>query len=72
VFLGEGPPPQHVADAMHGAWTSFVRTGDPNFEALPHWPAYDLERRATMVFNDVSEVVDDPAGAERRLWDGRR
>ncbi len=72
VFLGEGPTPQHLADAMHAAWTSFVRTGDPNCEALPHWPAYDLERRATMVFNDVSEAVDDPGGAERRLWDGRR
>jgi para-nitrobenzyl esterase len=72
VFLGDGPKPQHVADAMHAAWTSFIRTGDPNCEAVPRWPAYDLERRATLVFNDVSEVVDDPAGAERRLWDGRR
>jgi para-nitrobenzyl esterase len=72
VFLGEGPKPQHVADAMHGAWTSFIRSGDPNCEALPQWPAYDLERRATMVFNEASEVVDDPAADERRLWDGRR
>jgi len=72
VFLGEGPTPQHVADAMHAAWISFIRTGDPNCEVLPHWPAYDPKQRATMVFNDVSGVVDDPSGAERRLWDGRR
>jgi para-nitrobenzyl esterase len=72
VFLGEGPKPQHVADAVHAAWTSFIRTGDPNCQVLPDWPAYDLERRATMVFDDVSRVVDDPSGAERVLWDGRR
>lgn len=72
VFLGEGPTPQHVADAMHAAWTSFIRTGDPNCGALPDWPAYDTKRRATMVFDNVSQVVDDPSSAERRLWDGRR
>ena len=72
VFLGEGPTPQHVADAMHGAWTSFVRTGNPNCGALPDWPPYDTERRATMVFDDMSAVIDDPGGAERQLWDGRR
>jgi len=72
VFLGEGPTPQHVADAMHAAWTSFIRTGDPNCDALPDWPAYDTRRRATMVFDNVSEAVDDPSSIERRLWDGRR
>ncbi len=72
VFLGEGPTPQHVADRMHAAWTSFIRAGDPNGDALPDWPAYDTHRRATMVFDDASEASDDPGGVERRLWDGRR
>ncbi len=71
VFLGEGPTPQHVADMMHAAWTSFIRTGDPSCEAA-HWPAYDTGRRPTMVFGDAGGVVDDPDGAERRLWDGLR
>jgi para-nitrobenzyl esterase len=72
VFLGEGPRPQHIADVMHAAWTAFIRTGEPSCEALPDWPAYDLERRPTVVFADDSRVVDDPAGDERRAWDGRR
>jgi para-nitrobenzyl esterase len=72
LFLGKGPAPQHVADTMHGAWTSFIRTGNPNCGTLPDWPPYDSKRRATMVFNDTTAVTDDPGGAERRLWDGRR
>ncbi len=62
-----GPnPPQLVADAMHGAWVAFARTGDPG------WPKYDLSRRATMRFDTTSEVVDDPRPAERALWEGLR
>ncbi len=68
VFLGEGPLPQHVADVMHPAWISFIRSGDPATEALPEWPVYTSERRATMVFNNESELVEDPQGAERELW----
>ena len=35
---------------------------------LPQWPAFDLERRATMVFDRDVRVVDDPRGRERRLF----
>ena len=66
AFVGEGPSPQHVADAMHGAWTRFVRAGDPGF------PPYSPERRETMVFDEVSSVVEDPDGEERVAWDGLR
>jgi len=33
---------------------------------VPAWPAYDAEKRATMVFNLKSRVVDDPYAATRR------
>ena len=49
---------------MHGAWVAFARDGDPG------WPAYDDGRRAVMHFDEVSSVVDDPRGEERRLWEG--
>jgi carboxylesterase type B len=55
-------PPQELADAMHAAWGSFAATGDPG------WPDYDLERRATMLFNIDSSLVYDPRAWERELW----
>ncbi len=72
AFLGEGPQPQHVADAMHAAWVSFIRNGDPNHEGIPNWPAYDAAERSTLVFGDESELHSDPFAAERRCWHGLR
>ena len=64
MLTGDGPERQALADAMHGAWIRFARTGDPG------WPAYDLERRATQRFDTTLEILDDPLGAERELWAG--
>jgi para-nitrobenzyl esterase len=66
VFVGEGPAPQLMAKQMSGAWLAFARTGNPNTAGLPKWPAYDPGKRATMVFNLQSRVVDDPYAATRR------
>ncbi len=63
ALLGEDPP-RKLSDAMQDAWLSFARSGDPG------WKPYDLEDRATMVFNVVSAQQDDPFGADRRVWDG--
>jgi para-nitrobenzyl esterase len=64
-LLGAAPP-QQLADIMHRAWVSFVRTGDPG------WPRYDLGRRPVMRFADTCTVIDDPRPAEHALWDGIR
>jgi para-nitrobenzyl esterase len=62
-------PSEDLAAAMHGAWVNFVKTGEPQHTGLPQWPRYDTDRRATMRLDDESAVVDDPLGAERRLWE---
>jgi para-nitrobenzyl esterase len=64
-LLGTNPPRQ-LADAMHAAWVAFATNGE-----CP-WPKYDLGRRATMRFDTMSEVVDDPRSTERVLWKGVR
>jgi len=55
---------------MSAAWLAFARTGDPNSALIPAWPAYDAARRATIVFNIHSRVVDDPFAATRRAVTG--
>ncbi len=52
------------------AWLAFARTGDPNHPGLDPWPGYDRERRATMLFGRICEVVDAPQDAERLAWEG--
>lgn len=60
-----GPnPPQALAEEMHGAWVSFVKTGDPG------WAPYDTTTRPTMVFDEQSGVQQDPRAASRTAWDG--
>jgi para-nitrobenzyl esterase len=65
-LVGPGPEPQKLADQMSSAWIAFARSGNPNNPAIPNWPAYTAERRATMEFNVPSKVVEDPASDVRR------
>jgi carboxylesterase type B len=62
-LIGDSPP-QALADEMHGAWVRFITDGDPG------WPAYDLTTRTTRDFAGASDLVDDPLGDERALWEG--
>ncbi len=68
MFTGDAPERQAIADAMHAAWIAFARTGDPNVAALPEWPVYDTQRRATMRFDVSPEILDDPMGDDRSAW----
>jgi para-nitrobenzyl esterase len=65
VLVGTGPEPKILERQMSDAWLAFARSGDPNAPGLPQWPRYDAERRATMVFDVTSRVVDDPDRAIR-------
>jgi para-nitrobenzyl esterase len=66
-MLGSGEDRYALAEKFSGAWVAFARTGNPNHESLPNWPAFDNDRRAVMVFNDECQVVADPHGEEQRL-----
>jgi para-nitrobenzyl esterase len=68
-LLGANPPRQ-LAARMHDAWIAFAQSGDPNCADLPSWPTYDLDRRATMIFADACQVINDPQAAQREVWQG--
>ena len=60
---------QVLADSMTDAWATFARTGVPESPGLPDWPEYDAERRRTMMLRARSEVVGDPDGHIRKIWE---
>jgi len=62
------PGAQALADRVSKTWTTFARNGDPANGAIPAWPAYTSDRRATMIFDDQCKVVDDPDGEVRPIW----
>lgn len=52
--------------AMHEAWLEFINGLHPR-----EWPQFEVKDRKTKIFGQdgKTEVVKDPRGDERRLWD---
>jgi para-nitrobenzyl esterase len=55
---------------MHTAWSAFICGRTPSAPGLPVWPAYDVDRRLTMILNEESHVESKPQEAELQLWSG--
>jgi para-nitrobenzyl esterase len=64
-----GPDSIRLADQLASVWVAFASTGDPNNRLIPHWPAYRLPERATLVFDRQTSVQNDPRGDFRRFWE---
>lgn len=57
-----------LASKMSRAFVAFAKTGNPNHDGLPNWPAYTTSNRPTMVFeNERSSVKNDPDKDARPL-----
>jgi para-nitrobenzyl esterase len=72
ALTGESAAARSLEQQMSSAWIAFARRGDPNTDSLPAWPAYDAERRATMLFDVAPRVESDPKGEARRLLSGEK
>jgi para-nitrobenzyl esterase len=57
-------PPQHLADAVHGAWVAFVRDLDPG----PDWPRHTARERPTRIWDGVPRTESDPLRPLREIW----
>jgi para-nitrobenzyl esterase len=68
VMTRGGPEVKALAAKVSDAWIAFARNGDPNHPGLPHWPAYDVSRRPTMILDLDCRVEDDPDSTKRTLW----
>ena len=67
-MFGLSAADQPIAEAWHEAMVAFVKGGAPASPGMPAWPRFDATTRATMVFDRVSALENDPDGAERLLW----
>jgi para-nitrobenzyl esterase len=72
LLVGDSPATPALARRMQASWVAFARTGDPNTPELPSWPMYTRGERETMLLNLECSLARDPAGDERRLWEGVR
>lgn len=62
------PVEKELAARTSEAWIAFARTGNPNHKGLPDWPVYETRNRATMVFDNTYETINDPGSEERKFW----
>ncbi|MFC6198343.1 carboxylesterase/lipase family protein [Ponticaulis profundi] len=56
VMTGGGAEAAMLGKTVSEAWVTFARTGRPGNSALPDWPEYTTESRASMHLNVTSDV----------------
>ncbi len=61
----ETPAMRGLADHISGAFVEFARHGNPNHKGFPQWATFDAKKRATMIFNTETKLVEDPYREER-------
>jgi para-nitrobenzyl esterase len=64
-LTGGGPEAMALADRISDTWIAFARTGNPNNPKMPHWHEFNAKKRATMVIDNESKVVNDPLQEQR-------
>lgn len=69
-MTGEREDRGELAALMSRTWAQFAATADPNHEGLPRWEPFEPRQRATMVFDVPTHAEEDPAAAERLVWQG--
>ena len=70
VGIVEGnPEAQALARKASTAWANLARHGGPSAEGLPEWSEYSLDTRETMVLSASPQMLSDPLGDERRIWE---
>lgn len=67
THTGGGARPRKLSEKMSDALLSFMRTGNPNCDAMPDWAAFTVENGETMVLNDVCELKNDPDREGREM-----
>jgi len=60
---------QALATTMSAYWVQFAKTGNPNKEGLPEWPAYDAATDQYIEFGEVVKVGQGLRKEKLDFWD---
>jgi para-nitrobenzyl esterase len=63
------PADRRLADAMAQYWVNFARSGDPNGEDLPRWPAFTDAEPVLLDLDDAITVRPAPTNLQLRVFD---
>ncbi|HEV7691520.1 MAG TPA: carboxylesterase family protein [Hyphomonadaceae bacterium] len=64
---GGDPEGRRMTKLFATTWATFAKTGNPNNELIPNWPAYDAKTRSTMIFDSHTRVEDNPRADIRKF-----
>jgi para-nitrobenzyl esterase len=64
-MTGGGADARALAAKVSEAWIHFARTGNPNHPGIPRWPEFRPDTVPTIVFDNDTEVVNNPDGGEQ-------
>ncbi len=64
------PEDRKVSDLMGSYWSNFAKTGDPNGEGLPRWPAYSQDGYQVLHLRADPRVAPDEHRARYQFLDG--
>jgi para-nitrobenzyl esterase len=65
-MTGGGPDARALAAKVSDAWIHFARTGDPSHPGIPKWTPFSPETVPTMIFDNRTELVNNPDGGEQK------
>ena len=66
-MTGGGADARELSAKVSNAWINFARSGNPNHNGIPKWPAFEPNHGATMIFDKVCEARDAPDSEEMRV-----
>jgi hypothetical protein len=59
-----------VSEEISSYWVNFAKTGDPNRNGLPRWPAFTNTNGQVMNLDDPSKAIDVPNLGKLEVLDG--
>ncbi|MFS4432355.1 carboxylesterase/lipase family protein [Chryseobacterium sp. S90] len=59
---------ENLSHTMSQAWINFAHTGNPNISGEIEWPAYDMDTRPCIVFDQKISIENDIEAEFRNAW----